>query len=166
MSKKSTSPELVPLTLGHWVSFHGSPPEYRVKGVALVRGEEVLAIGGLGFQRGFLYVFMDMVQEAARYPKLLLKGGRRVIEMGRPYGLPLVASREESFETSERFLRRLGFEPDGELWYVGHGNGPVCIDGGESCGDDRAGDQRRQDGEVPGEADAGDGEPERGDLAA
>lgn len=107
---------LVPLTHRHWISFHGEPPPYRVKGVAVVDDEKVYAIGGVGFQQGWIYVFMDMVPEAQRYPKLLLKGGKKVIEIGRQIGLPMIATQNEEMESSERFLRRLGFEQDDGVW--------------------------------------------------
>lgn len=110
--------ELVPLTRAHWVAFHGEQPAYRVRGVAVVDGDRVLCIGGIGYHKGILEVFMDMVPEAAQFPKLLLKGGKQVIEMGRQVGLPMFATRDESLESSERFLRRLGFEEIEGVWHV------------------------------------------------
>jgi hypothetical protein len=119
-STKRRSAELVPLTRELWERFHGEPPSFRAKGVAVVKDDVPLAIGGIGFMGTHLYVFMDMVPEAARYPKLLLKGGKKVIEDGLNIGLPMVATRNTELDTSERFLRRLGFEEYGDVWYVGN----------------------------------------------
>jgi hypothetical protein len=112
--------ELTPLTRQLWTAFHGSEPPFRTKGVAVVDGDKPLAIGGIGYMGAYLYVYMDMVPDAAKYPKLLLRGGKQVIEMGKKVGLPMVATRNEELDTSERFLRRLGFEPHEDMWYVGH----------------------------------------------
>ena len=121
--------ELLPLTIRHYLRLHGEPPPFRTKGVVVAEDDRPLAIGGIGFMGEYLYVYMDMVPEATRYPKLLLKGGKQVIEMGRKVGLPMIATQNEELGTSERFLRRLGFEPHEGLLYVWNGN---VRDGGGS----------------------------------
>lgn len=107
---------LVTLNADLYERFHGERPPYRIRGVAVVADGEPVAVGGIGFHGVCLEVFMDMRESAPCYPKLLLRGGREVIRMAREYNLPALAVRNEELDSAPRFLSRLGFVPDGDVW--------------------------------------------------
>ena len=111
--------QLVPLTLRHYMRFHGEPPPYRIRGVAVIDDDQPVAVGGIGFHKGWLEVFMDMREGGARFPKLLLKGGKEVIRMGEEYNLPMFAVQNDEMSTAPRFLERLGFQKlDNDVWSI------------------------------------------------
>ena len=90
----------------------------RVRGVCVLVGGEVLAVGGIQYNVDWVKVFMDMKPEAVKYPKLLLEGGRKVVEVARRSPVPVYAMQDKEIESSGRFLRHLGFEPVGseDMW--------------------------------------------------
>lgn len=111
----------MPVTHGHWHSFYGCEPIFRIRGVCVKQWDgEVLAVGGIQWEPtgSYVMVFMDMKPEAAKYPRELLEGGRQVVTLARRSGLPAYAMQDTEIESSERFLRHLGFEPVGieDMW--------------------------------------------------
>ena len=83
-----------------------------------VLAPDVVAVGGIQRLPDCVFAFMDMKPEAARSPRLLIEGGRRVVEIARRSRLPVYAMQDTELETSGRFLRHLGFEPVGseDMW--------------------------------------------------
>lgn len=102
--------QIVNLTTDVYFRFHKSLPPHRLMGVAIVRGPDVLAVGGIMFRGGWVSVFMDAKPEAGKYPILIFKAGMKVIRMARNCGLPAFAEQDTEQETSSRFLEHLGFQ--------------------------------------------------------
>lgn len=79
--------------------------------IAVVRGERVLAMGGYYPDEGRMMIWSRLTDEVSRHPRALLKAARILVGELRAKGMPVHAVRDPSIDTSERFLRHLGFAP-------------------------------------------------------
>jgi hypothetical protein len=104
-----------PTTKADCEAFYGKALPYRIKAYTGLIGDEVVAIGGLGFPPEGPAVGLADLQDIARpWPDAveLHRFARRVIAEAKAAGVPrIVAKADTSIEAAARWLRRLGFEP-------------------------------------------------------
>jgi hypothetical protein len=104
-----------PTTKADCEAFYGKALPYRIKAYTGLIGDEVVAIGGLGFPpEGPAVGFADLKDIARQWPYAveLHRFARRVIAEAKAAGVPrIVAKADTSIEAAARWLRRLGFEP-------------------------------------------------------
>lgn len=112
-------PSLEPMTIEHWRALMPSMPvPCRVKALAMVLEDEVLALGGIAFTPSPI-MFLDVTDEARKYPVTLYRGARRVMDWAREIG-GVSAVRDDEEPSSTRFLTHLGFRDDGVFWRFGN----------------------------------------------
>lgn len=102
-----------PLRPSDLAAFGRDTSPYRLRGWAAVIGERVIGIGGIAFLTdGTHLAFVDMTDEARRYPVAIHKTGKRFIEQARAWGVRrMVAAADPTNPAADRWLLRLGFEP-------------------------------------------------------
>ncbi|HFE8995046.1 TPA: hypothetical protein ACGATL_000283 [Raoultella ornithinolytica] len=93
--------------------FYGvSAPPASMRGVAIVVNGEVLGIGGVSMSIGCPVAFMNIREEAQRYPILIMKATAKLKQdVFSLYKCPIYAQRDMAVESSGRYLSRLGFTP-------------------------------------------------------
>lgn len=94
-------------------------PIFRVRGYCVHEWQGgVLMVGGIQHQGEHVVAFMDMKPEAKRFPRAIWECSLAVIAMARATGVPVYAVQDTGIESSERYLRRLGFVPLGieDMW--------------------------------------------------
>lgn len=110
-----------PTTKADCEAFYGKELPYRIKAYSGFLGDEVVAIGGLGFppEAGTI-AFADMKDVARQWPYAveLHRFARRIIKEAKEAGVQrIVASADIKIEAAERWLKRLGFEHlNGTIW--------------------------------------------------
>lgn len=67
--------------------------------------------------------FSDIEPEMVKYPKVILKLGKKLAEVCRNMGCPIYASPDKSYPRSVQFLEHLGFKRFNDEWYVMQGEG-------------------------------------------
>lgn len=83
-----------------------------MRGVAIVVNGEVLGIGGVSMSIGCPVAFMNIREEAQRYPILIMKATAKLKQdVFNLYKCPIYAQRDMAVESSGRYLSRLGFTP-------------------------------------------------------
>jgi N-acetylglutamate synthase-like GNAT family acetyltransferase len=74
---------------------------------------EIVAIGGLAFAKGRWFGFCDLREPARKHKMTIARMGKRIMDEAREMGIRFVyANVDPSEPTAERWLTRLGFEPD------------------------------------------------------
>jgi len=92
--------------------FYGAEnaPKSSLRGVSISVDGEILGIGGVSMSIGGPIAFMNIKPEAVSYPLLIMKASRwmerNVFILFR---CPIYAFRDTSLESSDRFLKRMGF---------------------------------------------------------
>jgi hypothetical protein len=115
--------ELVDLTHDHLKAFfgHDDGSRFTIKGYAGVHDGEVIAVGGVIYQQGRIYAFLDLKPEARKFPVTIHRAGLGVVQMIREARYPHVfLTRNENEPNADRWLSRLGFErvPGTSMAYV------------------------------------------------
>jgi len=105
--------EVVPATLDDYPE----PPAYRAKAYAVKKDGRVIGIGGLGFPVNLpVFMWSTITDELRALPVTLHKVGKRVVEDARSMGIKVMyATTDEGFDAAERWIKRLGFTPTGEV---------------------------------------------------
>lgn len=88
---------------------NGEPYKNSLRGLAVERAGEVLAIAGV-MHSAHLQVFSSMTDEMRKYPVMIMKTAKRLLRIMETYNQPLYALASEQEPTSEEFLQHLGFE--------------------------------------------------------
>lgn len=94
--------------------FYGieSMPKASMKAIVIEVDGEVKAIGGVSFTNGGPVAFMNMRDGADKHPILIMKAVKEIKKnIYSQFRSPIYAIRDSSLDTSDRFLRRLGFLP-------------------------------------------------------
>lgn len=91
-------------------AWYGKIP-YTMQCMLLEINGEPVAIGGLARQNGQMIAFMDMKPEAQKYPVLLMKSSKKVMNdiIEKSIANPVVKP-DEQYPNARNFLKRLGFE--------------------------------------------------------
>src|SRR5215218_6764927 len=99
-----------PAVASDFAKFVDKPLPYRVRAITGVRGEEILAVGGIAYLPDGTHGAFFMGDEKARaFPIALHKAGLSVLQDARRRGIRrLVTYAEPTIEAAERWLRRLG----------------------------------------------------------
>jgi len=93
------------------IAYYGSVPS-TMRAVIVYDGDTLLAIGGIAHEKGVIKMFMDMQNEAVKYPVTLVKAALKVMQIARESGYRLIyAQASDELTSAPRFLQRLGFEP-------------------------------------------------------
>lgn len=101
-------------TEADFAGFVELPLPFRVRAFAAVEGERVLGVGGLAYlPGGTVGAFVHADDEARKYKVAAHKAGLRAMAEAKALGLKqVVAMAETGIDASERWLKRLGFEPE------------------------------------------------------
>lgn len=93
--------------------FYGvSAPPASMRGISIVVDGEVIGVGGVSMSIGGPVAFMNIRKEAKHFPVLIMKASATLRrEVFTLYRCPIYAFRDTSMESSDRFLRRIGFRP-------------------------------------------------------
>lgn len=104
-----------PATADDYLQQCGETPPARVRAWAAEVDGKLIGVGGVCLPPGLPPVaFVDIAEEARRYPVALHKTGLRFMAQVRHWGITrVVATTEVGNETQERWLQRLGFTSDG-----------------------------------------------------
>ena len=87
--------------------WYNGKPMYSMKGYVAEKDGELLGLGGVFRVGGHRYVFAEMLPEAHRWARSILRIAKKVIEdVG---GDTVYAVRQEDEPTAHRFLKHLGF---------------------------------------------------------
>ncbi len=107
-------------TLDDFVKFD-EPPGPTVRAVAVEVDGEVLAIGGIAYLPGRNLAFMQSKPgiPATTLFKATRKALQEILSQTKP---PIIAERDESIESSGRYLERFGFEHMQGNLYIWKGN--------------------------------------------
>lgn len=120
--------EIGPATRQDFLDYAGALPPYRVKAWSARLDGRVIGIGGILFlPDGGRYAFVDISDEARKYPKALHQTGLRFMREVRDSNMgTVVATTTTGVPRANEWLERLGF--------VGHdvGGMRVFIHGGQS----------------------------------
>lgn len=93
--------------------FYGSKnaPKASLRGVSILVNGVILGIGGVSMSVGGPVAFMNINPEAVKHPLLIMKASKWMIKnVFSLFRCPIYAFRDVTLESSERYLRRLGFK--------------------------------------------------------
>lgn len=98
----------VPADLPHII---GEPLSFRIKGITVLSGDNILGMGGIAFPPGdTVWAFVQQTAEAKRYPVAFHRAGLMAMRMIRDLGLnEVMATADRDNEAALRWLSRLGF---------------------------------------------------------
>lgn len=99
------------------------PLPHRIQAITAEIDGRVLGVGGLGFRPdGTVFAFVEMTDEARKYPAAIHRAGLATMAMIRRAGVPVVvALAQPGNPAADRWLLRLGFrlvDVAGEQAYV------------------------------------------------
>lgn len=99
------------------LQFFGRPSPVTLRNaLAATEGEEVVALAGVFIHENRQYIFSEIKETAMKYRKHILTTAKKFIEK-LPRGI-YYATADARRSTADRFLRRLGFEPDFNLYRI------------------------------------------------
>lgn len=104
-------PVLVPATQQDFIDYAGSLPPYRTLAWAAKLDGRVIGLGGILYlPDGGKYAFVDMSDEARRFPKAIHRAGLSFMrEMRNAKIGPIVATTTTNVPRANEWLERLGF---------------------------------------------------------
>lgn len=91
-----------------FLEFYGKLPPLTTRAVVATHDGKVVGVAGVMLEHGCWFVFTDISTEISR--KQIMYGVRAFKKMMDGTSLPFITTREESIESSERFLVKLGFK--------------------------------------------------------
>lgn len=108
-----TKPVIRPAIASDFDSFIDNPLPYRVRAWTGLIGDEVIAVGGIGYMPdGTHSGFLMATDKAREFPLALHKAGLMVLQEAKKLGIrKLVTIADPHIDAAERWLTRLGFEP-------------------------------------------------------
>lgn len=124
MTLKNQKVKIRTITKADILQFNnGEPYSNSLRGLAVERDGELLAIAGV-MHSAYLQVFSSMTDEMRKYPIMILKTAKRLLQIMETYNQPLYALASEDEPTSEQFLKHLGFkflnENEDGRYYIWH----------------------------------------------
>ncbi len=108
--KKPDDIVLMPATPELLHRFFGGPPKLTVvDAVCAVRGDEVIAVGGVHYYCGRMIVFGNLCDELRASKRVLVKAYRLVVEMMRAAKVPVLSICDADIHGADVLLRHMGF---------------------------------------------------------
>ena len=106
---------LRPATAADMAALFDRPVPCRVRAIAAEGGGQLLGVGGIGYRAdGVVVAFAQISAEGRKYPAAIHRAGRAAMWMMRDSGVAtVVAEAQPDNPAAERWLKRLGFEPEG-----------------------------------------------------
>lgn len=99
------------------ITLNGKPFDHSFRGVAIEVDGDVLAIAGV-MHTTELQGFILMKDEARNYPRLFVKGIRKMKQIMASYDSPIFAKPKPSETTATGLLKHIGFVPYDDEVYV------------------------------------------------
>lgn len=107
-----------PATRESLTDYYGRAPSARVRAVVARHEGKVVGVGGIAYRQGHVEVFSDLDPVMKEHKKTLYRTALAVVQMAKDSGYPAVASQDQDIAGSGRFLSRLGFKQQGEVWVI------------------------------------------------
>jgi hypothetical protein len=109
--------ELTPTTQADLDATEGEPLEFRVRAVTAKLGDQIIGVGGLGFPKnGQVVIWARLTDEIRKRPVQLHKTALAALADAKARGIrQIVALADPTVPASERWLERLGFDPEMHL---------------------------------------------------
>jgi hypothetical protein len=106
-------PVIRPSIASDFDNFITNPLPYRVRAWTGLVGDEVVAVGGIGYMPdGSHSGFLMATDKAREHPIALHKAGLMVLKQAKTLGIKkLVTVADPEIDAAERWLLRLGFQP-------------------------------------------------------
>lgn len=101
--------ELVNATHEMIHKFYGAPQKMTLRAIAMVRGDDVLGVGGFYVNDARVVMFSEFKPDGFKYKKAIVKGAKRLLNMAANTGLPVHAVPDPDIKTAKKFLKQLGF---------------------------------------------------------
>lgn len=109
MPTLTSNVRLVPATAELIERFYGKPQERSIRGIVMVRGDEVLGVGGYYVDGARVVVFSELNDEGMLQRKLIMRGAYEVLGMAAETGMPAHAIPDPRIPSAAHFLKQLGF---------------------------------------------------------
>jgi hypothetical protein len=102
--------------------YYKGPVAHTIKAVVMTVDDEVLAIGGIAYINQMALAFMEMLPGAERYKLSLIKASKRAMKEFFSSVRPLLALCDDRLPTAENYLKRMGFVPLSDDYYIWQGD--------------------------------------------
>ena len=113
---------IVPATREMIEGLQGVPVQKWQRAIAAVEGDRVLGAAGYYLLPGKIVAWLIAGPEIRSHPRLIVRGGRMLLEWFRQRGLPVFAVCDKREATAPKFLEHWGFVPFGDELYVWQGD--------------------------------------------
>lgn len=116
------SPVIRPATAADAAAFYGTErPMKSMRGFVAELDGEVVGIGGVYFDHGYLVAFSEMKEALRPYKKAIVKGARMIMSAIIDRGVPVFALANQGEPTAAGLLKALGFKffqhtPQGDIY--------------------------------------------------
>ena len=111
--------KIVPATPDIMRQFYGVASTCRA--YAVIRGEEILGIGGIRFAGNFPIMFSDLKESERNNKRLIVRCTRKMQELVSEYDFPVFAEAEETIRGSDNALKHIGFSHlKDRIWHSSH----------------------------------------------
>lgn len=110
--------EIVPATAEMIERFRKCATERTVRAYAAVRGADVIGVFGVYRQPAHLVMFADLTDTMRKDKRAMVHGYRRMLELVKRIGLPVVSIADEDVDGSDVLLTHMGFAPVSERVYA------------------------------------------------
>ena len=94
---------------------YGAPLQFPYA-LMIVRGDDILALGGMFFFDDKVAIFADFSEDAYGYPIAMTKAAKRVISQAKATGREVVTVADDRPE-AYRFLEHFGFRARDDGWH-------------------------------------------------
>ena len=99
-----------PLTSWDILNWYGSSRKETIKGYAAEMNGKLIGIGGVAFHPNYAEAFSEIKPEFMQNKKALVKAAKKVRELFKGLGYPILAVPDDSHPNAAKFLEYLGFE--------------------------------------------------------
>lgn len=106
-------------TLEDAIKFYGTYPPARFRGFVVEKDEELLAIAGVYYVKGYPVAFSDLSDSIRKHKKLIVSGVRFLCEFMNAMKTPVFALANQCEPTAPYLLARCGFKPTGTVTELG-----------------------------------------------
>lgn len=97
-------------TLEDLVAFYGSAPKETTRAIIFLRGDKIVAIGGVKMEKGRVVAFSEIKPDANLSKMTIWRSALIVMEMIKTFEVPVWAAAEHKGADTAKLIKRFGFE--------------------------------------------------------